>query len=336
MSRYTADHANPQGPGDARPTALQIIQDEGLEGQLSGKLIVVTGATSGIGLETALALSTTGARLILTARDVKRAELVLGDLVMHHGASLVEMDNSSITSVRDAAQNILAKSENRVNILINNAGIMGVPVLQMTKDGQEMHFAVNFLSQFLLFQILKPALLASATADFSSRVVNVSSSAHRAADLPDSDNYSFQKGNYHFRAAYAQSKLASVYMANELDRRYGSRYLRATSLHPGGVDTNISRYVGKGFVEKIRANETLFKVLKSPAQGAATTVIAAVGHEWGRKGGKYLEDCQEAERGKDDRETFSSGYVRQTYDPASEARLWEDSLRMVGLAGTGQ
>ncbi|ETS73063.1 hypothetical protein PFICI_15238 [Pestalotiopsis fici W106-1] len=330
MGRYTNSHANPQGPGDARPTAVQIIQDEGLEGKLAGIVIVVTGATSGIGLETALALSATGATLILTARDVQRAELVLGDLAKHHDVSLVEMDNSSLNSVRNAARTILAKSNNQVNILINNAGIMGVPSLETTEDGHEMHFAVNYLSQFLLFQILKPALLGSATENFPSRVVNVSSSAHRAADLPHSDNYSFHGGTYKFGAAYAQSKLASIYMANELDRRYGPRHLRATSLHPGGVNTNISRYVGKGFVEQIMANEALFKVLKSPAQGAATTVLAAVGKEWANKGGKYLEDCQEAERGKDDRNTFSPGYVRQTYEPVSEARLWEDSLRMAG------
>lgn len=331
MSRYSVAHANPQGAGDARPTALQIIRDEALEGKLVGRAIVVTGATSGIGLEIARALAATGATLFLTARDLKTAETALFDILEPERVSLVETNNASLPSVRTAAGAILARSNGRVNILVNNAGIMGIEDLKLTEDGHEMHFAVNHLSHFLLFQPLKPALLASSTPDFHSRVVMTASCAHRAWALNDSDNYSFQKGGYQHGLAYANSRLANVYMANELERRYGTRGLHATSLHPGGINTNISRHLGGDFVEQIMSNEKLVKILKSPEQGAATTVLAAVGKEWAAKGGRYLEDCQEAKRGDDDDDVFGAGFVRQTYDPKHEKRLWKDSLKLVGL-----
>ena len=332
MGPYTAAHANPQGAGDARPTALQIIRDEGVEGKFGGKVIVITGATSGIGLETARALSVTGATLFLTARDLKMAEIALAEVMEAGRMSLVEMDNNSFASIRTAAETILKESNNKVNILINNAGVMGVRGLKLTEDGQEVHFATNYLSEFLLFQLLKSALLASATRDFHSRVVNVSSSAHRAGNLPESDNYNFEKGGYSHEVAYANSKLACTYLANEIDRRYGSEGLRATSLHPGGIGTNISRHLGPEFVQYIMSNEAIVKILKSPEQGAATTVAAAIGKEWENKGGKYLEDCEEAQRGKDDNDTFGVGYVSQTYDQKNEERLWKDSLRIVGIS----
>ena len=332
MGPYTAAHANPQGAGDARPTALQIVRDEGVEGKLGGKVIVITGASSGIGLETARALSVTGATLFLTARNLKMAETALTRVVEAGRVSLVEMDNNSFASIRTAAETILKKSNNKVNILINNAGVMGVQGLKLTEDGQEVHFATNYLSEFLLFQLLKPALLASATSDFHSRVVNVSSSAHRAGNLPDSDNYNFEKGGYSHEVAYANSKVACTYLANEIDHRYGSEGLHATSVHPGGIGTNISRHLGPEFVQYITSNEAIVKILKSLEQGAATTVVAAIGKEWENKGGKYLEDCEEAQRGKDDNNTFGVGYVSQTYDQKSEERLWKDSLKIVGIS----
>lgn len=331
MSPYTAAHADPQGAGDGRPTALQIIHDESLEGKLVGKVIVITGATSGIGLETARALSATGATLFLTTRNMHKAETVLDGLLEPGRVSLLEMDNASFTSVRAAAETILTKSDNQVNILVNNAGVMGIEDLKLTEDGYEMHFATNHLAHFLFFQLLKPALLASATPEFNSRVVMVASSAHRSWKLNESDNYNFQKGGYHYGLAYAHSKLASIYTANELDRRYANKGLHATSLHPGAINTDLSRHLGSEFVEQIMSNEDIRKILKSPEQGAATTVLAAVGKEWEGKGGKYLEDCEEAKRGKDDNEVFGVGFVRQTYEPVSEARLWKDSLDIVGI-----
>ncbi|KAF7561806.1 hypothetical protein G7046_g2358 [Stylonectria norvegica] len=331
MSQYAAVHADPKGAGDARPTALQIIRDESLEGKLVGKVIVITGATSGIGIEIARALSATGATLFLTARNVEKAKPALEGILEPGRVSLVEMNNASFASIRAGAATILRESNNKVNILVGNAGIMGISDVELTEDGHEKHFATNHLGHFLLFQLLKPVLLASSSSDFHSRVVLTGSSAHRAATLHDSDNYSFQKGGYHFSAAYAHSKLANTYMANELDRRYGGKGIHATSLHPGAIHTGLARHMDPDFVKQIMSNEAVVKVAKSPGQGAATTVLAAVGKYWEDKGGKYLEDCQEATRGEDDNDVFGFGYVRQTYDAANEERLWKDSLKIVGV-----
>lgn len=332
MAAYADTHSNPQGPGDARPTALQIIRDEGLEGKLVGKVMVITGSSSGIGIETARALSATGATLFLTARDPEKAKAALKNVLEPGRVVQVKMDNTSLASVRSAAAEILSASKNRVNILINNAGIMGVQEHQLTEDGLEIHFAVNYLSHFLLFQLLRPALLASATPDFHSRVVNVSSSGHRAAQsLNESNNYNFEKGGYFFRQAYANSKLSMIYMTNEIDRRYGAKGLHATSLHPGGITTNISRYLGQELIDRLTSAEPLRKAWKNSEQGAATAVLAAVGKEWEDKGGKYLEDCEEAKRGADDGNVFGTGYIQATYDPVQEGRLYKDSLKLVGM-----
>ncbi|KAI1870438.1 uncharacterized protein JN550_005366 [Neoarthrinium moseri] len=331
MSRYAAVHAHPQGVGDARPTAIQIIRDEGLEGKLVGKVIVITGASSGIGLETARALSATGATLFLPARNVTTAKASLAGILEPGRVTLIEMDNASFASIRAGAAAILAQSNNHVNVLINNAAVMGLQELTFTEDGHETHFATNHLGHFLLFQLLKSALLRSSTPEFRSRVVVVASSGQRACDLSESDNYNFQKSEYNHSQAYSNSKLANVYMANELDRRYGPIGLHATSVHPGGIHTNIGRNLSKEVVEQIMSNKAFAPMLKSPEQGAATTVVAAVGHEWEGKGGRYLEDCAEAKRGEDDGSPFSIGYVRQTYDPVKEGRLWRDSLAIVGI-----
>lgn len=331
MSRYAAAHLQPEGAGDSRPTALQIIRDEELENKLVGKVAVITGATSGIGLETARALSATGATLFLTARDLTKAKVSLQGILEPDRVFLVEMDNTSIKSVRDAAATILAKSNGIINILINNAGTMGISNLTLTEDQHEIHFAVNYLSHFVLFQHLKPALLASATNNFNSRVVNVASSAQRAGNLDHLVSYSSEGGGYDHGVAYANSKLATVYMANEIDRRYGHKGLHATSLHPGAINTNISRNIGAEFVAQIMSNPDVVKILKSTEQGAATTVIAAVGKDWEGKGGKYLENCEEAKRGPDDNDVFGVGWVRQTYDSENEQRLWGDSLEILGI-----
>ena len=120
-------------------------------------------------------------------------------------------------------------------------------------------------------------------------------------------------------------------MANELDRRYGKRGLHTTSLHPGAINTGLARHLDESFVQQILSHEKIAKVLKSVEQGAATTVLAAVGRDWEGRGGKYLEDCREAEKGANDGDIFSSGWVKQTYDEVEESRLWKDSLDIVGM-----
>ncbi|RAK97527.1 short-chain dehydrogenase/reductase [Aspergillus ibericus CBS 121593] len=327
MSRYTAAHANPHGPGDSRPTALQIVQDSNMEGKLVGKVAVVTGVSSGIGVETVRALAATGATLYLTARNLDKARAALSDIFQPGTMELVQMDQSSLASVRQAAAAILAKTK-QVNLLIGNAGVMALPDLQLTEDGYEVQFTTNHLAHFLLFQLLKPALLAGSSPAFQSRVVMVASSGHRVHGINESDNYHFQKGGYNAHVAYGQSKTANIYMANEIERRYGSRGLHATSLHPGVIATSLGRHMTEEQIQGLLHDETVKKVLKSPAQGAATTMWAAVGREWEGKGGKYLADCAEAVHAEHDGHVGRT-CVSYTYSPVEEGRLWRDSLEMV-------
>lgn len=333
MSPYASTHVSPQGPGDSRPTALQIVKDEKMENQLKGKAIVITGVSSGLGIETVRALSVTGARFYLTARNLDKAMSALSGIFDADRMELIEMDQESLASVRAAAKKILDRTD-QVNILIANAGVMAVPTLQLTKDGHEMQFGTNHLSHFLLFELLKPALLAAATPDFHSRVVVVASSAHLRNGINASDNYNFQKGGYEPFKAYSQSKTANVYMANEIERRYGDQGLHATSLHPGGILTPLARHLPAEAMEAINTDVDLLKTLKDPEQGAATTVWAAVGKDWEGKGGRYLENCAEASitptPGKLNN-GLSIGYATYAYDAEQANRLWVDSLKMVEM-----
>lgn len=135
----------------------------------------------------------TGARLFLTACDTKKPQKALLEILEPGRVTLVEMDNTSSKSVRAAAKTILTQRIWQVNILINNAGIMATPNLQFTTDGYKLQFGTNHVSHFLLFQLLKPALLASSSQEFHSRDVNVASSGHKMNSINDSNNYNFQK-----------------------------------------------------------------------------------------------------------------------------------------------
>ncbi|GKT92650.1 WW domain-containing oxidoreductase [Colletotrichum tofieldiae] len=328
MSRYAEAHAKPNGPGDARPTALQIIKDEGVEGTLKGEVIVITGTSSGIGIETARALATTGATLFLMARDIAKAQSALAGIFEPHRMDIIEMDQTSFSSIRAAANAILAKTS-KIHLLVNNAGIMAIPELRLTADGHELQFGTNHLSHFLFYKLLEPALLAAASPKLPSRVVSLASSAHNVHGINDSDNYDFQKGGYDASVAYGQSKTANIYMANEIERRYSSRHLHSTSVHPGIVQTGLTQHMPP---DAFKGMEFLYPTMKSVEQGAATSVWAAVGKAWEHEGGKYLANCTVAEPFVEGDDKFSaSGYAPHAYDTEKAKRLWSDSLKLVGL-----
>lgn len=331
MSPYAEAFANPQGPGDSRPTALQIVKDNNMEDQLIGKVVVITGGSSGLGIETARALVATGATLYLTARDSNKAEIALKGVLQPDQFHLIQMDQSSLDSVRHAAKTILSNT-NKINILINNAGIMAIPTVELTNDGFESQFAVNHLSHFLFFNLLKQAMIDASTPDFHSRVVNLSASGHRIQGIHASDNYNFEKGGYEPWGAYAQSKTANIYMANEIERRYGSCGLHGSSLHPGIIATGIGKHLPQETIQAMIQNPFILQVLQSKEQGVSTTVWASIAREWEGKGGKYLVNCSEAERGPDDGDRYSLAYTSHTYSPEDEGRLWKDSLAFVGLS----
>lgn len=237
------------------------------------------------------------------------------------------MDQNSLESVRHAAGEFIAKNK-QLNVLVCNAGVMAVPAPgTKTKDGFETQFGVNHLSHFLLFNLLKPLLLSSSTPDFNSRVVMVSSSGHHAGGVKVGD-YGFEKSEYTPWSAYGQSKTANIYMANEIERRYGTKGLHSNSLMPGGIDTGLQVHIP---LEMRRQWFDSNPTAKSPAQGAATTVLAAVGKDWEGVGGKYLDNCAEAPALDDGGVRGAYGYMPHAFDEGLEKQLWTDSLAMVGL-----
>ncbi|KAJ5309281.1 hypothetical protein PENANT_c042G02854 [Penicillium antarcticum] len=323
-SKYTKVHQSPKGPGDARPTALQIVKDSGRENTLAGKAILITGCSSGLGIETARALFHTGATLYLTARDLEKAKSALGDLVGSPRVQLLHLDLNSLESVRACAEEFLSQP-NILNILIMNAGVMACPEGR-TADGFETQFGTNHLAHFLLFYLLKSRLLYSSTPAFNSRVVIVASSAHRVSSV-HFDNLSL-KGEYEPWKAYGQSKTANIWTANEIERLYGAQGLHAFSVHPGAIATELLRHVSDEQKADWAKNESLTNYWKSPEQGAATSVWGAVGRELEGTGGKYLDDCQIATPA-DPSQRHGPGYAEWAYSPEMEAKLWAKTLDLL-------
>jgi NAD(P)-dependent dehydrogenase (short-subunit alcohol dehydrogenase family) len=336
MDRYASLHTSPNGPGDSRPTAEQILRDQDLIGQWPDKVILVTGATAGLGMETARVLQQTGAKVYITARDTSKAETILQKISdsRYRPIDVVELDLSSSDSIQEGVKKFLEK-ESKLNVLINNAGIMACPP-RRTKDGFEMQFGTNHLGHFLLFQLLKPALLAASTPDFASRVISVSSAGHRRSDIRPDINYDLIAAEeYNPFPAYGQSKTANILFANELDRHFCPK-IRGLSLHPGVIfDTELGRHQedgGEGLVIHLSAaNPDFKKGIKSLGQGAATQVWAATAKELEGKGGLYLDDVQVAKA--DEECGGKAGYKAYIYDEENARRLWEDSVKMVGVGG---
>lgn len=325
--RYVAAHQTPKGPGDARPTALQIIQDEGLEGQWSDKTAFITGCSSGIGIESARALHKTGATLFLTARNLAKAKTALGDLAQSPRVTILELDLESLDSVRSCAKEFLSLSS-KLNILICNAGVM-MPPEGRTKDGFETQFGTNHLSHFLLINLLLPTLVSSTTPEFRSRVVVLASIAHRFGEV-NFDNYNFD-GKYDAMAAYAASKTANVWCANEIERRYKDQGVHAWSVQPGSVLTDLTRHFSEEAKAGFSSDTYLASITKMPDQGAATSIWAATASALEGQGGKYLEDCQIIGKWNPDVGQWSPGYGDHTYDEAKAQKLWDLSLKLVNL-----
>lgn len=325
--RYAQVHLHPNGPGDARPTALQIIKDEGVQGKWEDKVVLITGCSSGLGVETARALATTSATLYLTARDPAYAKTALGDIAQSDRIHLLQLDLNSLESVRAFATEFLSKC-NRLNIFIANAGVMMTPEGR-TADSFETQLGINHLAHFLLFGLLKPTLLASATLDFNSRVIFLSSIAHRSAEV-DFNNLNLDVG-YSPWIAYARSKTANLWTANEIDRRYGSKGVRAWSVQPGPSGTGLYRHMSQEDVQASQSDPVLAKIFKTPEQGAATSVWAAVASALEGQGGKYLEDCQISRAWNPSTGIWAPGYGQHAYDQTKQMRLWDLSDELVGL-----
>ncbi|KAF1985557.1 putative short-chain dehydrogenase [Aulographum hederae CBS 113979] len=334
---YAAAHTSPKGPDDARPSALQIVRDAGAKGKLSGQVMLVTGCTSGLGIETARALWATGADVYMTVRDLERGQKVVDEIkgsvddVEGRGKlELVVMQLDNLESVRKGAEEVVERSGGRMNAIVNNAGIMATP-FALTTDNHESQLATNHLSHFLLFHTLLPSLLRSSTSSFPSRIIAVSSMGHRASPfLPKDPNFT-APGSYNPWAAYGSSKSANALFANYVDRVYGPRGIRALSLHPGGISTGLQKHMPKEVLEGFAKDENVRNSMKSPAQGAATQVWGAVAEEWGKRGGVWLEDCQECGELPEGAGMGDRGYKGWIFDKAREDECWEVSCKLVGV-----
>lgn len=276
---------------------------------LQGKYVIVTGATSGIGIPTARALARTGCNLVITARDAAKGSAVLAELkpiAAAAGGSVTvgELDLVSFTSVKKFADWWRSTHpEAKLHVLLHNAGIMATPLV-ITEDGFEQQLQVNFLSVALLTRLLTPTLTKG------SRVVVVSSAAHRT--MPPGQDFaalleqysgirSSADESYNKWVAYAVAKSASISLAKGLDQQLGSASsvgAHAYSLHPGGIATSLARDLEAAEREGLFNDRLTGLVLKTEQQGAATSVWAAVSSELEGHGGAFLDNVQIIPDGK--------------------------------------
>jgi NAD(P)-dependent dehydrogenase (short-subunit alcohol dehydrogenase family) len=306
--------------------------DEVLAGvSLTGKRVLVTGVSAGIGVETARALAAHGAWVVGAARDLAKAEVATGTVraeAAHGGGlELVELDLASLVSVRGCADALLAKGE-RFDLVIANAGVMACPK-GTTADGFETQFGTNHLGHFVLVnriaELFKPG----------SRLVNLSSAGHRFADV-DLDDPNFERTEYAEFTAYGRSKTANILFAVEFDRRHRNAGIRATAVHPGTIKTELSRHMTQEalqqLIDSINANRAPGEPefwYKSIPQGAATSVWAGAVAAPAQVGGRYCEDCHVAEV-TDGATLTRSGVRPYALDPEHAKALWAKSEAMVG------
>jgi NAD(P)-dependent dehydrogenase (short-subunit alcohol dehydrogenase family) len=302
-------------------TADEVLE----EIDLAGMLALVTGGSGGLGAETARALASKGARVVLTARDVAKGEAVAQGIRGSTGNDDVEVEElelGSSASIRAFADRLLARHD-ALQILVNNAGVMACP-FGRTADGFELQFGTNHLGHFLMTALVAPALLRGAPA----RVVSVSSRGHQMSPVVFDDVH-FERRPYEKWSAYGQSKTANVLLAVELERRLGPRGVHANALHPGVIFTDLSRHLVPDDIEFLRKRAPGGRMRsKSVAAGAATSVYAATAPELEGRGGLYLEDCGVA--AVNDAEGATSGVRSYAIDPESATRLWSLSEEMVG------
>ncbi|NWH08003.1 MAG: SDR family NAD(P)-dependent oxidoreductase [Alphaproteobacteria bacterium] len=295
---------------------------------LTGRRALVTGGYSGIGLETVRALASAGAEIIVPARspDKARANIAkLGSLSAR--VKLMTLELSDPASVRRLAEDILAEGK-PLHLLINNAGIMATP-LARDADGREMQLATNHFGHFLLALRLKPALERAKGA----RVVALSSIAHRRSAF-HFDDWNYLARPYDKWQAYGQSKTANALFAVGLNARGKAIGLRAFSVHPGGIMTDLQRALPReemeilGWIDK---DGTPNPLMKTPEQGAATTTWAATSPKLADRGGEYCEDCDIAALHTEDgpRWLQVSPYA---VDPEAAERLWTLSQAETGTA----
>jgi NAD(P)-dependent dehydrogenase (short-subunit alcohol dehydrogenase family) len=305
---------------------------------LKGKRILVTGVSAGLGVETARSLAAHGAHVVGAARDLAKAENATAQVrkdSKDNGGSfdLVELDLANLKSVRASADRLLAKGE-PFDVVIANAGVMATP-FGHTADGFETQFGTNHLGHFVLVN-----RIASLIRD-GGRLINLSSAGHRYSNV-DLEDPNFERTPYEPFVAYGRSKTANILFAVTFDQRHRERGVRAAAVHPGGIQTELSRYVDPSRLEKIieQINQQLAAESKAPfqlksiPQGAATSVWAAVVAGADEIGGRYCENCHVGNTVPDNATitAISEGVRGYALDAKNAEALWKKSEELVGEA----
>lgn len=306
----------------ANSTAAEIVR--GLD--LSGKRILITGVSAGLGVETARALVHQGAEVIGTARDLEKAQNATAGIEGLGHLRLEECDLASLKSVRTCADRLNTEGKS-LDVIIANAGVMACPQGK-TADGFETQFGTNHLGHFVLIN-----RLANLIAD-NGRVVIVASGGHRNSDV-DLDDPNFERTGYDPFVAYGRSKTANILYAVELDRRLKSKGIRVAAVHPGAIPTELSRHLNPEILSAYAAKtmEGLAPIrMKTPEQGAATSLWAAFAAPASEIGGRYCEDCAVAEEAAVDL-TERKGVRPYALDAVKAKQLWTLSEELVGEAG---
>jgi len=285
---------------------------------LSGRTIVLTGGSAGLGVETARVLAGRGARIISVVRNEAKGQAAVDQIresVPDAEIELTVLDLFDLESVKRGADEI-AKRCSSIDRLINNAGVMACP-LGRTAQGLDTQLGTNHLGHFVLTARLIPQLLAGAP----SRIVNLSSAGHRLSPFRFEDPF-FEQEPYDKWIAYGQAKTANVLFSVALDARFKDRGLRAFAVHPGAIQTELSRHMDQDDIKDLMARRPANEPMKfkQVPQGAATTVWAATAPELEGRGGLYCEDCHVAEESND--ETRMNGVRSWALDREAAEKLW--------------
>jgi NAD(P)-dependent dehydrogenase (short-subunit alcohol dehydrogenase family) len=302
--------------------------DDVLDGiDLSGKLVLITGGASGLGTETARAMASKGAHIVIAARDMAKGEEAAETVRKATGndqVDVIALDLGSLASIRHCAETFLAKY-GALDLLINNAGVMACPYSE-TSDGFEMQFGTNHIGHFLLTNLLIPAIEKAEGA----RIVNLSSRGHHF-DTVHFDDPNFDNRDYEKWASYGQSKTANILFAVGLEKRLADKGIHAYAVHPGGIQTNLGRHLTEddiaALMKRMQENAGTSTAFKTVEAGAATTCYAATAPELEGQGGVYLEDCHVADIDDAD----PAGSVRSyAVDLGNAEKLWALSEKLVG------
>jgi NAD(P)-dependent dehydrogenase (short-subunit alcohol dehydrogenase family) len=302
---------------------------------LSGKVAIVTGGYSGIGVETVRGLAGAGATVIVPARDHAKAVGNLADVA--GDVTIMAMDLADLATVRAFAAEFAAQHD-RLDLLVNNAGIMACPLTRVG-SGWEQQFGVNHLGHFALAQALMPLLEKTAALPGSDvRVVALSSTGHKLSDIRW-DDPNWETGEYDKWQAYGQAKTADALFAVGMNARLAKHGARAFAVHPGGIMTPLQRHLDTeemtalGWMnEDGELSEQAAKMFKSVTQGASTTLWAATSPALKDRGGEYCEDCDIAELADSEHPSRFGKVQHYAVDEDSAERLWEMSEEMVAGA----